>query len=313
MEKISLFSSLPIVAALEMATQVIKSPQGRLVWHSKGVEYPLQTQLTNNWDKMRNLLQVYRKLDQDQPAQKRLILAEIAKEAKTINDFMARNGFPGIKLTELFDPNAFYVGGIYREGGKHRSTGTKGYEVMGRYKAFRVTSDGGVRVHSYQDRLILEVPNFGGFSLLITAQEKPVEKFEQLLLWEKILNGMKPTGSVNAVLPQWKFKGMKIDVSGLEGLWTPDEDGGPNWFIAQALMQADCTLGWDGTFFKSGFAASVTRERFMMPRRPEPGDFVVEWPLCFAYARRGQLWPSATGYVPVSGFSQEDVSLQGED
>lgn len=312
MVKRALFTSFPIVAALQEADAFIAN----VLWEERGVrpEEPLQWIADNDvqtaligpriWDPTLAALAGFAEGEMSSVA---------SWDVEVINTFLRREEFeiqlrPWLKGDRL----TFGIAAIIKLLREWCVRGETGYKVVNWRKAFRLgapVAQGGVEFYRASGEVVVRIPTkVHGDCVCVTKASEPKTHFDLLFFCMDAQDAMEPTDEfTGAILPNWSFQ-EEVDVSDLINLWTEDAVGQP-WWLAQALMEGKSAFCAEGISFKAAFAAAVMRGG-SWPKEPEPRDHIVDYNLVMWIDREGVPVPLGAVYVETDEFSQTDVHLE---
>jgi hypothetical protein len=202
----------------------------------------------------------------------------------------------------------FYLAALVEFTRRWLEEGESGYWLPKAEKpAFALnTEQHGLQFSSYRGSPVVVIPVQEGGWVFVTEAREELSRFDLFEKCLEIWTRKEPISEYpGVVLPYWNIAHHEVDVSPLCGLEATDV-ANQIWWIAQALMECDCSFCLDGTYFKAAFAAALKRA-FSMPK--DPGDYLVmDHDLYYAMVSP-KRFIIAVGYIPVSAFSQTKVTL----
>ncbi len=312
MVKRSLFTSFPILAALQEADKFIAG----VLWEEKQVrpEGPLQWVASND---MQAALIGPRIWGQTLAALAGFAEGEMSSiadwDVEVINAFLRGEEFEiQLRPWPKEDRLTFGIAAIIKLLREWRVRGEEGYKVVDWRKAFRLgapAAQGGVEFYRASGEVVVRIPTkVRGDYVCVTKASEPKTHFDLLFFCMDTRSAMEPTDEfTGAILPNWTFQ-EEVDVSDLINLRTEDAVGQP-WWLAQALMEGKSAFCAEGISFKAAFAAAVMLGG-SRPKEPGPRDHVVDYDLVMWIDREDVPVPLGAVYVATDEFSQTDVRLE---
>lgn len=298
----AIFSTFPIVAALQHATARILNSGNRLgdghrLWHAQN---RMQQELLDPaiWvptaDALRNLS------DEE--------LAYIASwKAQDINDFLKAAGFD-IQLEPWPDNHrTFGMAGMIKLLCHFKEYGEHGYVVNNWKKAFRLSA--GLRFFDYgvANETGVAIPTREGDWVHIVRAPSVLSHFALVRYALETSQNVTSTHRYSGVvLPQWEFA-MQVDVGSLLGL-SATNPLGTTWRLCQALFEGRSSFGPDGISFKAAFAAAAEKG-LSATKKPHDGDLIVDYPLVASLWRPRVRMPLGVVMIEPSFFSDVDVKI----
>ncbi len=230
-----------------------------------------------------------------------------ADNVNVINRFLRENGFRNMNLTDMGSGSNFmYLAAAMKLLGEYLQYGEKGHYLpkISR-KAFRLGKEAGVKHFQYGDKVVVEIPTKGNFSLLVTSPFEKALGWEMVLPWAIAIRSIttsRPLDTGNGViLSMANIDETPMDVSDLVGMTAGD------WVVCQAKMAAKFSLTPFQVKFESAFAMGAMRGGGHAKPAVQPGDYVADHDLAFAIMRKGQVLPLVAGLVPVADLANEDL------
>lgn len=218
-----------------------------------------------------------------------------------VNAYLEANGF-NMKLEDAGSTNMIYAAAILKLAGEFMQAGETEYTLPQIDKpGFRLSKRAGVKHFDFNGRRVVTVETQGGFKFAVTSPTGTTG-FDMIREWQSILMDMVEVEGNGVILPMAKIGETAVDVSGLQGLYTPD-----GWVVQQALMAAKFLLSPTKVDFEAAFAFSARYFSIPQQQDPEEGDYFADHPLNFALYVPGQTLPLAVGLVAVEDLSDSNL------